>query len=423
MLRPRSALVAAPLVLAGLVLGASPAAMARTEAPRAGHSRGVALAAPSTPVQPRLALAAAPAIINDNATFYGDSCASTSSCVAVGFYQIPSEDIAPALVENYTSGSWQADVPIPQYSAYATLAEEVSCGAAGACMLVGEHYNKPAKPSMLAEISSGPSWSMLQWNNPAGARWGVLDAVSCVGSSYCMAVGTEDRRAQQVYSAQWHGSGVLKQVSTPNPAHARWAELAGVSCLSATDCVAVGNYESAAKRVLTFSLMWNGTKWQILTGTPNLKHQTGSYFNDIACASATQCMAVGYSLGSGKHPAVHGFAATWLTGKWRLSATPNRLGAGLVSVSCPTVSYCMAVGIDGRYADAERWNGASWRFLSVPRTRAPRSDDGLEHVSCVSTSHCVAVGYRYIPKHNYTDNTLAEVWNGSSWKVQGTANP
>jgi hypothetical protein len=401
MVRLRLAYIAAPLAAACLLVS--------------GSSEAFAVARPGA--------SAAPVVANDDATFSGNSCTSVNSCVAVGFYDIPSEQIAPALVENYTGGSWRPDVPIPQYGGYATIANEVSCGAPGICMLVGDHYTRPSRPGMLAELSSGTSWTLLRWSNPPGARWGFLGAVSCVGSSYCMLAGTVDRRTQQNYSTQWQGSGGLKQINTPNPPHARWAEIAGVSCSSATDCVAVGNYENAVRHVLTFSLQWNGAKWRFLPGTPNVRHQAQSLFNDISCASATKCVAVGWSVSPGRHSVTHPFAATWTAGKWRLSAAPGRTGSALSGVSCPAVSYCVAVGYYGRLGLAERWNGSSWRILSVVRTRGAISADGLAHVSCVSTSHCVAVGYRYNPKRNYSDNTLAEVWNGRTWKVQATANP
>jgi hypothetical protein len=416
-------LVTTPLIVAGLVLAGSTAAMAGAGSPLGGHPQDTArTGAPAGPQQ-RLALGAARAATNDNATLFGNSCTSASNCVAVGFYQIPSEDIVPALVENYTGTSWQADVPIPQYSAYATIAEQVSCGATGTCMLVGDHFNNSAKPSMLAEISSGSTWSILRWNDPRGVRWGVLDAVSCVGSSYCMAVGTADKALEQNYSAEWNGSGTLKQISTPDPARARWADIAGVSCRSATDCMAVGDYENSAKRVLTFAEAWNGTKWRLVPGTPNVKGQKESLFNDISCATPARCVAIGFTLSSGSRSVEHAFAATWTSGKWRQSAPVNAAGAALFGVSCPAARYCIAVGADGESALAERWNGSSWRVFKVARTGAPRRADSLEHVSCISTRHCVAVGFRYNPARSYTDHTLAEVWNGSAWKLQNTPNP
>ena len=44
----------------------------------------------------------------------------------------------------------------------------------------------------------------------------------------------------------------------------------------------------------------------------------------------------------------------------------------------------------------------------------------LRSVSCTATSACTAVGYY---TNDHTGVTIAERWNGTSWKVQPTPNP
>ena len=408
-------LIAAGLLLTGVLFSVAPAQLAGAAVP-ARQDGGV----------PGARMSAS----NDDATLLGDSCATTASCTAVGFYDIPSEDIVPALTENYASGKWAAEEPIPQYSAYVTEGLSVSCTAPEQCLLVGEHFSTATRPGMLAELASPTNpteWSMVQWNNPRGVRWGLFDYVSCTGSMYCMAVGTDQQRgskeSEQDYAAQYTLGGGMHTVSTSNPPHARWSDLAGVSCLSATDCIAVGDYQNAAKHIQTFAAQWNGSKWTLQLKTPNLAKQADTEFNDVDCASAKRCVAVGDIVSRGKHPAYHTFAATWSSGRWRLSAMPSVSDAGLASVSC-TSSDCIAVGDRGGNATlAELWNGHSWRVLRAATLSGKRSSGGLINVSCPSATHCVAVGYRYNAKRSYSDNTLAEVWNGHSWKVQTTANP
>jgi hypothetical protein len=124
---------------------------------------------------------------------------------------------------------------------------------------------------------------------PWRCRAGVLDAVSCVGTTFCMAVGTEYRKSELACAARLHGPR-LTQVSTPEPAHARWADLAGVSCVLVTDCLAVGDYENAAKHVLTFAEVWNGAAWRLVPGSPNVRGQAATILNDVSCASASACV-------------------------------------------------------------------------------------------------------------------------------------
>lgn len=91
-------------------------------------------------------------------------------------------------------------------------------------------------------------------------------------------------------------------------------------------------------------------------------------------------------------------------------SAPTQVAPGeyLASVSCPTTSFCAAVGSgfqnsasgNGTYGTALAWNGTRWS--------SPRDVDGysgLEAVSCASPSFCVAVDM----------SGHAVSWNGRSW--------
>ena len=69
---------------------------------------------------------------------------------------------------------------------------------------------------------------------------------------------------------------------------------------------------------------------------------------------------------------------------------------------------------------AERWNGTSWKVQSTPNPPGGQHNS-LQGISCTSATACTAVG-------NYFNSagklvTLAERWNGTAWTVQGTPNP
>lgn len=97
----------------------------------------------------------------------------------------------------------------------------------------------------------------------------------------------------------------------------------------------------------------------------------------------------------------------------------------LLAVSCTSPSACVAVGSATNSGGtqvtlAERWNGTSWKVRSTPDPNGA-TQSSLDGVSCTSTSACTAVG-------NFTNAagtplTLAERWNGSSWAIQSTPNP
>lgn len=76
---------------------------------------------------------------------------------------------------------------------------------------------------------------------------------------------------------------------------------------------------------------------------------------------------------------------------WRVAETPAVAGS-IVGVSCPTVSYCVAVGnrdsghLPGPFMEV--WQRGLWQLDPLPRA------DGavLTGVSCRGTGTCLAVG-------------------------------
>jgi hypothetical protein len=111
------------------------------------------------------------------------------------------------------------------------------------------------------------------------------------------------------------------------------------------------------------------------------------YPSSISCPTASFCVAVG--------PTGEGTAATFDGSKW---SPPTSLGIpeGATAVSCSSASFCVAVG--GRQALA--FNGSSW---SAPAEIG--TGRWFRSVSCASATFCVAV-----------DNAgEAVTYDGSSW--------
>jgi hypothetical protein len=113
--------------------------------------------------------------------------------------------------------------------------------------------------------------------------------------------------------------------------------------------------------------------------------------------------------------------------------SPPRLVPGpsprLVSVSCPTATWCVAVGNSETNPNgdegtlAEAWDGTAWRVQVTPNPG--RTESSLAAVSCTSAKACTAVGYAdAMPKPNKgTSASLIERWNGLRWTVQGPSRP
>jgi hypothetical protein len=66
---------------------------------------------------------------------------------------------------------------------------------------------------------------------------------------------------------------------------------------------------------------------------------------------------------------------------------------------------------------AERWDGRTWRIVPTFKPAPTGRDAFLNGVACTSASACTAVGNQTLTK------TLAERWNGRTWQVQATPNP
>jgi hypothetical protein len=99
----------------------------------------------------------------------------------------------------------------------------------------------------------------------------------------------------------------------------------------------------------------------------------------------------------------------WTGHAWRQLTLP---GPGqLAGVSCHSAASCVAVGQDGQSrAAAKVWNGEGWRVLSPVHPSGPSY---LASVRCPRPARCIAVGFYGTP---FVRHTLAERWNGTTWR-------
>jgi hypothetical protein len=119
-------------------------------------------------------------------------------------------------------------------------------------------------------------------------------------------------------------------------------------------------------------------------------------------------------------------AERWNGSSWSVVPSPNTSTTednALGAISCPTTSFCMAVGqavnATGTQTLAEQWNGTGWSTVSIPSTSATDADS-LSGVSCTSMSFCMAVGY---VNASGSDQTIIEQWNGSGWSIMASPDP
>jgi hypothetical protein len=294
--------------------------------------------------------------------------------------------------------------------------DEVSCGSSSECVAIG--YDRYRGKSFVGRRASG-TWTVTL----------SLDAkatgISCVGTS-CTVVGIKE--GKPVYLSLKEGTNIFggSTQALALPSGTLSSEIRSVSCSSSSACTAVGYYQPGSSEWKPLVLRKTESQWtQQTAATPEGNAEQAMLA--VSCPSATSCIAVGMS---GGKPA----AQNWDGSKWSLIAPNNPSGsteARLESVSCASTS-CMAVG---RYTDqstglpkslAESWNGTAWTTRSTPApSEAPKGYE-LSSVSCLSANSCFAVGRRNSAAEfgfSTESRTLGEVWNGSEWSLQSTANP
>ncbi len=160
------------------------------------------------------------------------------------------------------------------------------------------------------------------------------------------------------------------------------------------------------------------TSWSTATA-PTLT--SGEQLNGVSCPTSTFCAAVGNTEASPNQT----FIQQWNGTAWTTVTSPSVAAPAvnvLNGVSCVSASFCVAVGSDasGGHTNnlVEAWNGTAWSIVTSPNP-ASTAGSSLSGVSCASTTFCVAVG-------NTLDSpgvTQALVWNGQNWSLGTPANP
>jgi hypothetical protein len=293
--------------------------------------------------------------------------------------------------------------------------ESVSCSAADACTAVGTDVNTSGIDVTLAERWDGAGWQRQATPNPAGDTTTsvapTLLGVSCPTASFCVAVGNyQDGFNQAGMADTWNGQSWTAQ-SFPVPVDADGWQLFGVSCTSARFCEAVGGYSDEDNGTNdTFAAGWNGTSWSLQsTVNPDPNDFQFEQFNAVSCSSPTFC--VGWASGNGGNPG-DTMVEQWNGSSWALQTAPST-DATVDAVSCTSASFCDAVGPDSAYS----WDGSAWTAQTLP---AAASSATLQGVSCTSRKFCEAVGEYY---DNGTVVVVAVRWNGSAWVSQTAPNP
>ena len=339
------------------------------------------------------------------------------------------------------AGSWSRAIDVPGLAALnkgeAHFAS-VSCGAAGSCAVGGDYRDRHGhRRGFVADERNGRWGTAIDVPGLAALSRGrdaEVFSVSCGAAGSCAAggdyAGRHARRQGFVAderNGRWGKAIEIPGLGTLNKGK---VDLFSVSCGSAGNCAAGGQYEDGHGAVQGFVAVERNGSWGRAIEVPGLgalnKDGEAQVFS-VSCAPAGGCAAGGGY--AGRNADVQGFVTVERNGRWGTAievpglAALNKFGeADVESVSCASAAYCVAGG-NYRVHDsvqvfvaADR-NGVWGRAVEVPGLAALNvghdniADALIGSVSCASAGNC-ATGGSYTDRQSNSQGFVAVERNG-----------
>jgi hypothetical protein len=355
-----------------------------------------------------LAMAAATSIapspnngVRPTGQLFAVSCPTATTCIAVGIDN--SQQVATS-IGTVSGGTWTWSAETQAGNGYGELTA-VSCPSATSCVAVG--FNSNRNNITIAGTLSGGVWTWSAESLvPGQSSQGELTGVSCPTTTTCVAVGYEssNNTYQSVTTVGTLSGGAwtwtAQSVVTPDATG--YGRLNAVSCASATSCVAAGydgSLQNGSNQSITTVGALSGGAWTWTTESPVSADASGAgYLYGVSCSTATTCVAVGFDAGAQSITT----SGTLSGGSWTWTAdtviTPDSFGFGdLYGVSCSSATICVAVGQDpyDPIATVGTLSGGTWTWSAESSAVGdPTTGTGYDRgVGCASATTCVAVGY------------------------------
>lgn len=280
---------------------------------------------------------------------------------------------------------------------------DVSCSAAHACMVVGNYLSKSDRDDSFADRWNGTTWSLVSMPSPKGAVVSSLFSISCLTPTECTAVGYSPDPGPGTLAERWNGTKWVVE-ATPNPTEGSSDTFVSVDCPSANFCMATGYGRLKSGRWPTFSESWNGHKWSLVS-LPEPQGALRGIVSALWCHSASSCIAIGnYSAGQIGDLRFTSLSK-WNGHTWSTQVFKAGLGDYIEDLSCSSTVACTAVGYTAgdHPAVVLRWTGSTWSLQHVADASSK-----VTGISCRSTSACTAAGAA-------SHRVWAESWNGAIW--------
>jgi hypothetical protein len=249
---------------------------------------GAVLAIPALAI-PAVAAGPAAAAVTPADQFRGVSCPADRFCLGVGWY-IPSGGVKRPLAERWDGSAWHAMFPLVPSPAPASVLQAVSCVSPSSCLAVGDTNTSgdhgPVFGKLFAEKWNGSTWRMVPVADPGRA---TLTKVSCPGPRNCYAAGwtgTRQSVSQRALIEHWDGA---RWSTRPLPGTPRNSVLRSVACPARTRCTAVGAAGFDSPRMLVEDL--RGGRWHASVLSRKAVNPGNLGLDDVSCRAPRVCSA------------------------------------------------------------------------------------------------------------------------------------
>ena len=348
------------------------------------------------------------------------SCASAGNCAAGGDYT-DRRGYGQGFVVSQRHGVWGRAIEVPGLGALNTAGgaevTAVSCASAGNCAAGGDYTDRRGNVQGFVASERDGVWGRaievpgLGALNVGGDAFVDFNSVSCGSAGNCAAGGEYDAfvaSGQGFVVVERHGRW-RRAIEMPGPGalNAGVSEVLSVSCGSAGNCAAGGDYTDRRGHGQGFVASERDGVWGQAIEVPGLgalNTAGGAEVTAVSCASAGNCAAGG---GYGGQSGGQGFVASERDGVWGPAIEVPGLGAlnkggdaSVSSVSCASAGNCAAGGdYSNRPYDMQGFVAVErhgrWRTaIEVPGLRALNKGGNAQvtSVSCAPAGTCAAGG-------------------------------
>jgi hypothetical protein len=195
-------------------------------------------------------------------------CFALTSCVVAGTTDTVS---GTSVTESLLLATWNGKAFTPQHAGAVSLnfgiATDVWCFSPSHCAMTGVNIGVSGKSSTMTgftEVWNGKTWTATKWAGPKGSTIAGLFGVSCTSATNCIAVGAAGTaKAMHAAALSYNGTkwSVLK---VPSVGGGLNSDFEGVSCPKTANCVAIGNYgKPSAVNGTPLAGYWNGSAWKL----------------------------------------------------------------------------------------------------------------------------------------------------------------